>query len=273
MDLRNYPVPTNLDERELLSLWWYQPYIFSDDIASGLPPRFVMKGLDKTILKRSESAHKQFNKFWKLSYRSSQMYQDWGQALLDYSGVEPKKASVFELACNTGFFLFWLKEQGIANCVGIDQADLGKQREILKNYTGINDIDFREGRWDSESHKIDSLGQDEQFDLTICTAFAQHISDPLHLIKALSERTKTAMLYHTSIGYLNLSMRIAYRPTEHHKNWGDTFPNNLDTRVSRKLLYWSLRECGFKDIIQLNYSPNWLSRYWYYQMATLVCLK
>ena len=74
MDLRNYPVPTNLDERELLSLWRYQPYIFSDDIASGLPPRFVMKGLDKTILKRSESPQKQFNKFWKLSYRSSQMY-------------------------------------------------------------------------------------------------------------------------------------------------------------------------------------------------------
>ena len=114
---------------------------------------------------------------------------------MNYSGVEPKKASVFELACNTGFFLFWLKEQGIANCVGIDQADLGKQREILKNYTGIDDIDFREGRWDSESHKKDALCQDEQFDLTICTAFAQHISDPLHLIKALSERTKTAMLF------------------------------------------------------------------------------
>ena len=67
MDLRNYPVPENLDEQELLSLWWYQPYIFSNDIASGVPPRFVMKGLDKTILKRSETPRRQFNKFWNFS--------------------------------------------------------------------------------------------------------------------------------------------------------------------------------------------------------------
>lgn len=41
MDLRRYPASKQLDEQELLSLWWYQPYIFADDVVSGVAPGFL----------------------------------------------------------------------------------------------------------------------------------------------------------------------------------------------------------------------------------------
>ena len=44
MDLRKFPRSGNIDEQELLSLWWYQPYIFADDIVSGVAPSWFIKG-------------------------------------------------------------------------------------------------------------------------------------------------------------------------------------------------------------------------------------
>jgi 2-polyprenyl-3-methyl-5-hydroxy-6-metoxy-1,4-benzoquinol methylase len=201
------------------------------------------------------------------------MYQDWAKALCQLSGVDLPTASAFEIACNTGYLLFWLKQQGVGNCVGIDKADLSRQRTILQDVTGIHDIDFREGRWSSDTHSLSGLGEDEAFDLVICTAFAQHISDPLHLIKELSKRTKKGLLFHNLVGNFTWGMRMRYVTKSHPVQWGDEFPNNFDTRVSRKLLNWSLRECGFKEIIQLKYSRKWLPWSWYRCFSTLVCLK
>lgn len=272
MDLRRYPASKQLDREELLSLWWYQPYIFSDDIVSGMAPRWFIKGLDTTIISRSEFP-KIFDRYWKFSSKAAQMYQDWGRALCDLSGVDLQQASALEFACNTGYMLFWLKQQGIKHCVGIDQAELDRQRAILQDVTKIDDIDFREGRWTSNTHSLNGLGEDETFDLVICSAFAQHISDPLHLIKELSRRTRKALFFHNLVGNFTWGMRMRFVTESHPEKWGDEFPNNFDTRVSRKLLNFSLRECGFKEIIQLKYSRKWLPWSWYHYFSTVVCLK
>ena len=84
MDLRRFPAAKTIDREELLSLWWYQPYIFADDIVSVMAPQWFMKGLETTIISRSEFP-KIFNRYWKLSQRAGHMYQDWGRALRDIS--------------------------------------------------------------------------------------------------------------------------------------------------------------------------------------------
>jgi len=272
MDLTKYPGTAQLDQEELMSLWWYQPYTFSNDLVSGLAPQFFMKGLDTSIYRRSDHP-KRFNKLQDISNRNAHMYQDWGQALCDLSKIDVRQASVFEMACNSGYFLYWLKQQGARHCVGIDQADLGRQQEILNGVTGIDDIDFREGRWSSDAHAIQGLSEGEEFDLTICTGFAQHISDPLHLIKEMSKVTKRAMLFQSLVGYFTMGMKIRYVPADHHEKWGDTFPNSFDTRMGRKLFWWSLKECGFKEIIQLPYSKKWLPSSWYRVFSTVVAIK
>ena len=219
MDLRKFTRSSGIDEEELLSLWWYQPYIFADDIVCGVAPSWFIRGLDSSIVKRSHHPH-QFNRFWDLSVRAARMYQDWVQALCDLSHVDLKRASVFELACNSGYLLFSLKERGAGHCVGIDQADLGRQQSILGEIIGIDDIDFRGGKWSSETHSISGLQEAERFDLVMCTAFAQHISDPLHLFRELSNITGKALLLHTAVGSFKRGMGVSYVPAEHHEKWG-----------------------------------------------------
>ena len=75
MDLRKFPRSGNIDEQELLSLWWYQPYIFADDIVSGVAPSWFIKGFDSSIIKRSHHPH-QFKRFWDLSGRAARVYED-----------------------------------------------------------------------------------------------------------------------------------------------------------------------------------------------------
>ena len=77
MDLRKFPATRHLGEEELLSLWWYQPYIFSDDIVSGVLAQNFIKHIDKSIVSRSEYP-KHFSRFWDLSNRTAVMLQDWG---------------------------------------------------------------------------------------------------------------------------------------------------------------------------------------------------
>ena len=273
MDLRTFPATQHLDQEELLSLWWYQPYVFADDIVSGVLAQNFIKSIDNSIIKRSQYP-RQFKRFWDLSNRTARMYQDWGQALCDLSGVNPEGTNVFEIACNTGYLLRWFKMNGAQTCVGIDKSgDLVRQRSLLNDITGVHDIEFRDGRWSSETHSIQGLQKGETFDFVVCTAFAQHIGDPLHLIRELSKITNRALFLHTLVGHLGSGLKIKYVPAAHHENWGDTFPDNLDTVVTRKLLLWSLKECGFKEIVQLKRSNRWLPWSWYRAFATLVCLK
>jgi len=272
MDLRRYPAAGGVDQDELLGLWWYQPFRFSDDIVAGESAQWWIKDLDHSIIRRSDYP-RHFKKFCNISSRASAMYQDWGRALVDLSKVDLKRSSVFEIGCNTGSLLFTMKEWGARECVGIEKVDVGTQQDILKVVTGIDDIDFRIGQWSSDSHSLQGLGDGERFDLVICTAFAMHMADPLHVVREMANRTKKAMLFHNLVGYLNFGMKVRYVPAPHHERWGDKFPNNFDTRISEKLLVHGLKECGFREIIQLKYSRRWLSWPWYRLFSTVVCIK
>ncbi len=271
MDLTKYGRTPNSEE-ELLSLWWYQPFQFAENISAGVQPSWFMRGFDRSIVKREQN-FRHFRKFQALSLRAARMYQDWADALIKDSGVDLSRASVFDLACNAGYFLYWLKERGAEYCVGIDQADLTRQRAILNGITRIDSIDFRKGRWNPDHHAIEGLQPDERFDLVICSAFMLHISDPLHLLAELGRRTGRALLLHTHVGWFNPGLRIKYAPAAHHQKWGDRFPNTFDTQVSRKLLLHGLKECGFRKVRELRYSRAWLPWRWYKPMTTMICVK
>ena len=86
IDLRKFQANLNVSEDELMTLWWYQPFIFSDDIITGASPQWFMKGLDTCIARKSDLG-RSFDRFWEISTRTAKMYQDWGHMLTDISGV------------------------------------------------------------------------------------------------------------------------------------------------------------------------------------------
>ena len=216
-----------------------------------------------------------FERFWQVNARLARMYQDWIDVLCQRSQVPLAQASVLEVACNTGYFLFALKERGARRCVGIDQAPLERQRHILSEITGITDVDFRRARYCSESHRLEGLGEGETFDIVIALFIAQHLSDPLHFIQELSRRTRHALLFQAVTFYSfppDLGMRFIV-DVGHHQKWGDTFPNNFDTWLSRRLVRHALHSCGFRQLIPLGYRPTWMPLRWYWRNMPVLCLR
>ena len=279
MDLRKYNqnISSLISEKELLSLWWYQPFIFSESIISGAAPSAFMKGMKKTIVERNIDKDV-FTRFQHFSNCMISTYEDWLRALIqeiNFNGQHLHATSVFELACNTGYFLMRLREEGGAGkYVGIDKADLSVQRSLLKKITGINDIEYRPGKWLADSHLIEGLSSDEQYDVVICNSFIEHISNPLNLINELAKRTRRIMLLNVSVGYFQHGFQIKYKHMPHHDKWGDQFPYFFDTRISRKLLLYSLEKCGFKKVAEVKnfrLPLRWSFRSLRYM--TLICVK
>ena len=270
MDLRKYGRKP-ADPKAMMSMWWYQPFIFSNDLACGVGPSWFMKDCKEMIMSR-ETGGRRFNKFFAMNQRMINMYEDWAGGLERH--VDIKGSSVFELACNTGRFLMWLKEHGAAKCVGIDKADLDPQRKVLREITGIDAIEFRKGHWSPyNGHTIAGSDASEKFDITVCTSFIEHMSDPLNLINELAKKTNKALLLNAHTGLFSRGMNVTYKPMPHHISWGDTFPYTFDTAVSRELLFYSLKQCGFKKIIEVKYRSNWLPLRWCARFTTVVCLK
>jgi len=274
MDLRTYPGVGKFDRDVVLSLWWYQPYFFADDLVSGIAGSWFIKGLNKTVIQKADHP-RDFERFWRTNERLAAMYQDWINTLCEHAPIDITQASVLDVGCNTGYFLFSLRQRGARCCLGIDQSEFDCQRSILADITNVRDIEFRRAKYSSVTHTLESLGPSDSFDIVIAVFVAQHLSDPLHFIRELSRRTRKILLFDTVTisGFLN-SMAIKYIPyTLHHEKWGEEFPNNFDTWVSRGLVLHSLKECGFTRIVRIGYRRSWLPRRWYWRHMPVVCVR
>ncbi|MHB8110096.1 MAG: hypothetical protein ACYDHW_08695, partial [Syntrophorhabdaceae bacterium] len=75
MDLRKFGVNNDI-KNDLMQHWWYQPYIFDDDIISGIAPTWFNKKISGTIFKRTDES-KYFKTCWDLNNRAIHMYEDW----------------------------------------------------------------------------------------------------------------------------------------------------------------------------------------------------
>ncbi len=274
MDLRNCPGAGNFNKESILSLQWYQPYLFADDLASGIAGSWFIKGFDKTVICKADYPDK-FSRFWRLNNRLAMMYQNWIDALCENLSIDLAQASVLDVGCNTGYFLYSLRQRGAHYCLGIDQADLDCQRSILSDITTIKDIEFRKAKYSSETHMLECLSHSESFDIVIAVFIAQHLSDPLYFIRELARRTKRVLLFEnvTCLSLINENI-VKYRPnTVHHSKWGSEFPNNFDTWMSRGLVLHSLKECGFKTIVPLKYKRSWMPLRWYWRHMTVLCIR
>ena len=274
MDLRRFPGAQQIDRNEILSLWWYQPYFFADDLVSGVAGSWLMKGMQATAIQRADHPH-EFDRFWRSSERLARMYQDWIDLVCAHSPVSLEQARVLEVACNTGYFLYALRQRGARSCVGIDQAPLERQRAIVSQITGITDIEFRRARYSSELHQLEGLDPSETFDIVIAVFIAQHLSDPLHFLRELARRTRHVLLFHTvTFPTWPWDLSIKYLAhTGHHEKWGDTFPNDFDTWMSRPLVRHALGACGFRTVMPIRYQRSWMPLRLYWRQLPVLCIR
>jgi len=172
-----------------------------------------------------------------------------------------KPSDVIEIGCNDGELLLRALEHGCTSAIGYDMHIQHKKVfDLWKKVTGY-DIDFVNESYDSSIH---SLPECKSADFVIANAIICHLSDPLHFIKFLSEITNKVLLISCGIdttdGY---TINFHGKPKEYGSG---EFPNVFThhTSISKPLLMFALKECGFKDIYEIEHEESWPPTSWYF---------
>lgn len=176
----------------------------------------------------------------------------------DISGL-----SFAEVGCNTGYFLHGLALRGAARTIGYDFTNNSKLFEWFNRVLGTRS-EFHWAEWDSLGHKL-QYAEVPEVDVALSVAVTCHLSDPLHHIAYLCDRSRKAVFLWCPVS-AHEDLSISYgRPAKYLNSL--SFPVCFDNEVcpSVPLLRLALEESGFGDIREVEppagLSPRWLE--WY----------
>jgi hypothetical protein len=177
--------------------------------------------------------------------------------------LTPDPNTVLEIGCNDGALLLSALEAGCKFAIGYDlESQHSKIFELLSTITN-NKIEFHNQSYNSLAHTLPNC---KSADLVIANAVMCHLSDPLHFIKFLSTITNKTLLISCGVhigqkGEMTINFHGA------PKRYGGTeFPDVFThhTTISKDLFFYSLKECGFKDIYEIEHRDGYPSQQWYY---------
>jgi hypothetical protein len=285
MDLRKY----NLSYTQIQSLLGdgcYQPFIFSNDFMAGICYSWLTGDLIIAMDRTNDIAYqwtapnnplkpikgyinnKNWNLFVDCNRRLGKMYDDWINYTLKMID-NSSDFSVIDTAANAGYFLYRFKENGAGKCVGYDLLNFSKEYNILNLLTGF-DVEFIHRPYDMGAHTI---RDSHSADIVISSAIMCHLSDPLHYLKFLATITKKVLVLFTSVDDTE-TYHIIYDGAKKF-NPDAQFPNCFDqnTRISKGLLFFGLREAGFLKIIEIPYKDTWIPFANYKQFKTVIAVK
>jgi hypothetical protein len=196
---------------------------------------------------------KNWELFAECNKRLRYMYDFWIDYTLNVLD-NPSHYSVVDSASNAGYFLYKFKEKGAGKCIGYDLLDFSVVFSILNRLTGY-DVKFFNKSYDMASHTIPGSSP---ADIVISSAIMCHLSDPLNYLAFLGSITKKALLLFTSVDD-NDTFQIIYDGAK--TIYPDApFPYCFDanTRISKGILTFGLKELGFSEIIELPYQEGWI---------------
>ncbi|MDD1700435.1 MAG: hypothetical protein LUQ04_06535 [Methanoregula sp.] len=285
MNLKKYR-PSSSQIQSLIGDGCYQPFIFSDEFISGIGYSWVTGELIIAMDKANDIAYrwqapnmplKRIKNYitdenWELfvdcNTRLRNMYDSWINHTLNALDF-PLDYSVVDTASNAGYFLYKFKEKEAGTCIGYDLLDFSNVFSTLNTLTGYN-VKFFNKSYDMTSHTIPDSSP---ADIVISCAIMCHLSDPLNYLAFLGSITKKALLLFTSVDDTD-TFQIIYDGAKAF--YPDArFPNCFDanTRISKGVLLFGLKELGFSEIIELPYSDLWIPLETYKKFKTIVALK
>lgn len=246
MDLRDYRLSA-ADVQEARRHLYYQPFIISDDIQTGIAHDWAYgKGIYQML--RKEVSFADWERFCYLNGQLRGLYDYWIGEIDRYSGGIAGR-SVLDTACAEGYFLYRSKQKGAARCLGYDLAvHLAGTTAFLNRVTGL-DIEFQNIPYDMRSHRI--LGASPS-DIVISSAIMVHLSDPTYYLEHIASLTKQA-LFIFSVFECSDAYRVTFEnPRQHHEK-DARFPICFSGRnsISTGLLKFAISDLGFQDLIEI----------------------
>ena len=253
MDLRPYGLSAKQVERAAQVLD-YQPFIISDELQTGVAYS-LLHALDPRVapvLKfRKAEWNDEWDKITESNGRLRAMYEDFVAEIAQrYPG-----GSLFDIACNNGYFPVRAASLGMKGCAG---SDLGPQYaeavRLLNDILGT-DARFVHAPYDPVTR---SAPINRKFDVVVVSAIMCHLPDPLNFLAFLGSIATEAIFFWGQMIATD-ALTIAY--TRPHPNLGgqQSFPYgfNDNTRISRGLFELSMRQMGFREVIEIPYRPHW----------------
>jgi len=264
MDLRAFnPSRAQLERARQLAvrgLLGYQPWIFADDLETGVGLEFELdcfvglvhdraidpELLDSPQLRRLILPPGRAAEFRAANQRLRAFYEAVADAICAAVG-DPAEHSTLDVGCNTGYFPIAFSRRGTRRAVGCDRQDFSASVDLLNAIIGTRAA-FAAARYDPRTRAVAGVAP---ADIVTSLAVLCHVSDPLQHLACLGELARKALFVWTLVNR-DAGMTLHYgEPRQDYPE--DRFPFCFDNRVcpSIGLLRRSFELLGFKTIIEL----------------------
>ena len=277
MDLR--PLITSKKQIEearrlaLHGLLSYQPYIFSDDFATGAglsilaghltePPAVYCKDAsandaDPVFFAREFAKENQREEFFAANELMRRFYDGMVDQIANAVGPLDDM-SVLDVGCNTGYFPLAFARRGARQAKGIDRIDYSPTVALLNDICGTS-VQFENWNYDG------SFTAPEQYDLVLSVAVLVHLSEPLRHLAWLGSSARKALMVFTPV-HDAPDCSIQFHSENRYYEDAD-FPHCFDiTTVSEQLLRLAFEKMGFSRIIEITAAhdtmpPGWAGKH------------
>jgi len=240
----------------------YQPFVFAEDLEAGVGYEFEeghYAGLvhfpdmpddlrsSPGLARRLLPAHNKLP-FRDANRRLSAYYDyiiDW---VLGEVG-EANTLSFLDVGCNNGYLPLGFLRRSALRAAGCDRQDFSRVFRLLNRINGSG-AEFINAWYEPATHRLDGVGS---FDVVTSMAMLCHVSDPLHLLKALGEISHKALFVWTLFSDDEGNVVRYGDPRGDYP--GDHFPYCFDnmTVISVPLFRRSAELMGFSRVVEL---PN-----------------
>jgi SAM-dependent methyltransferase len=259
MDFRGFNLTENQISTALelscLGTLLYQPFVFSDDFATGAGYEFFDGGEngglvycpDAEIL-RPGCPHRnrmiydpaKRDRFFNANDRLNRLYRKFNDLIT--ARLDISNSRIADIGCCSGYFPVSLSALGARDVTGFDLVDYSDTFALLNGILNT-DAKFVNSGYDYGTRGIAEF---EHYDLIICSALLVHLSEPLGLLALMGQRASKAIFIWTNVG-AEPDMSVHYiSANRYYEN--ARFPHCFDmTIVSRELLLQSLRLMGFDE--------------------------
>jgi len=240
----------------------YQPYIFAEDLQTGVGFEFVTgkegaglvywPTIDHQLLaspdmKRFIISNDNAHEFEKANEKLRITYNHFIDEICEHIG-NVSKTTFADIGCNSGYFPVSFSLRGANKSVGYDRENYTESFELLNEILGTN-ASFIPLGYELVNASISSS---EKYDVAISMMVLCHLSDALRHLSFLGSIARKAIFIWTLITDDD-DYRIIYgEPNKYYRH--DKFPFCFDNliRPSVKLLYKSLELMGFTQIYEIS---------------------
>jgi Methyltransferase domain len=274
MDLRAV-LTTDAQREEASRVLNYQPFIISDDIQTGAAYSWTNGGDPRArprfVFRRREENEESWAKITDANARLRRMYDDFvAEIARRYPG-----GSLLDFACNNGYFPVRASMLGMRGLGADGDRQHGGSIAFLNRHLGTT-ARFEPRNYDPRlrgARRVSNLrpwpASLPRADVVCLVAILCHVPDPLGFLTFAAGLADKALFFMGQVldsDHFLISYQKPHRALSKPTRFPFTFNDN--TRLSRGLLFHTLEELGFRDVIELSWQPAWLpQRFGHFSVA------